>query len=120
MRVWRAVIGTVAVCVATAMLACGASAATITPTLGLSPSSGTAASTANVGMDIKFAYSTSGDTVKDMTLALPAGLLANASIDGGQCITSTTLTAACQVGTGSITATATVLNLLGIKVPVTE
>ncbi len=123
MRVWRYAAALAAAGVATVALAVtagAASAATITPTLALSPSSGTAASTQNLGADITFKYSTSGDTVKDMTLALPAGLLANASIDGGQCITSTTLTAACQVGTGSITATATVLNLLGIKVPVTE
>ena len=64
-----------------------------------------------------FGYSRSGDTVKDMTLALPAGLLANASIDGGKCIASPTPIAACQVGSGSITATATVLLKL---LPVTE
>src|SRR3984957_10726913 len=124
MRVRRA-LAVMAVCWAAAMactaLAAGeASAATISPTVGLSPASGVAASTQNLGPDITFTDSTSGDTVKDMTLALPAGLLANASINGGKCITSTPLSAACQVGTGSITATATVLNLLGIKVPVTE
>lgn len=124
MRVWRAVV--VMAAAGAAAMACtaiapgAASAATITPTLALSPSSGVAASTHNLGVDIKFGYSNSGDTVKDMTLALPAGLLANASLDGGKCISSPTPIAACQVGTGSITATATVLNLLGIKVPVTE
>ena len=101
-----------------AAIACSAvtaSAATVTPTLGLSPSSGPAASTANLGMDIRFAYSTSGDTVKDLTLALPAGLLANASVDGGTCITSATPTAACQVGSGTITATA--LGFLPVQLP---
>jgi hypothetical protein len=124
MRVWRAVVVMAAAGAAamacTAIAPSAASAATITPTLALSPSSGVAASTHNLGVDIKFGYSNSGDTVKDMTLALPAGLLANASLDGGKCITSATPIAACQVGTGSITATATVLNLLGNKVPVTE
>jgi uncharacterized membrane protein YgcG len=121
MRVWRAAVVMAATCAATIACTAGAaSAATITPSLALSPASGVAASTQNLGTDITFSYSTSGDTVKDMTLALPAGLLANASIDGGKCISSTTLSAACQVGTGSITATATVLNLLGIQVPVTE
>jgi hypothetical protein len=116
MRIWRAVPVVAAICAVT--MACTvvmASAATITPTLGLSPSSGTAASTANVGMDITFAYSTSGDTVKDLTLALPPGLLANASVDGGKCLTSTTPIAACQVGSGTITATA--LGLLPVQLP---
>ena len=120
MRVRRAVaaiaVGWAAAIACSAAEAGAASAASITPTVGLSPASGVAASTQNLGVDITFGYSTSGDSVKDMTLALPAGLLANASIDGGKCIASTTPIAACQVGTGSITATATVLRLL----PVTE
>jgi uncharacterized membrane protein YgcG len=117
MRVWRVVVAMAAACVvALACTAGAADAATVTPTLGLSPASGAAASTQNLGVDIKFGYSGSGDSVKDMTLALPAGLLANASIDAGKCLTGTTPVAVCQVGTGSITATATVLKLL----PVTE
>jgi hypothetical protein len=120
MRAWRAVAamvaGWAAVIACTAVAAGAATAATITPTVALSPAAGVAASTHNLGVDIKFGYSGTGDTVKDMTLALPAGLLANASVDGGKCITSTSPIAACQVGTGSITATATVLKLL----PVTE
>jgi hypothetical protein len=116
MRVWRAVVVMAVTCAATiACTAVAASAATITPTLALSPASGTAASTANVGMDIKFAYSTGGDTVKDLTLALPAGLLANASIDGGKCISSPAPIAACQVGSGTITATA--LGLVPVQLP---
>jgi hypothetical protein len=120
MRVRRAVVAVAAACAAAmaclAVAANAASAATITPTLGLSPTSGVAASTQNLGVDITFGYSSKGDTVQDMTLALPAGLLANASADGGKCISSVTPIAACQVGTGSITATATVLKLI----PVTE
>ena len=117
MRVWRAVVAAAATYAIVLTVAAGAaSAATITPTVGLSPATGVAASTQNLGVDIRFGYSSSGDTVKDMTLALPAGLLANASIDGGKCITSTVPIAACQVGTGSITATASVLTVI----PVTE
>ncbi len=121
MTVWRAGLPVAAICaVVMACAAVAARAATITPSLALSPTSGVAASTHNLGTDITFGYSTSGDTVKDMTLALPAGLLANASVDGGMCITKSAPSSACLVGTGSITATATVVNLLGIKVPVTE
>ena len=38
-------------------------------------------------------------------MSLPAGLLANASIDGGACLTSSTApVAACQVGSGTVKA----------------
>ena len=83
MRVWRAVgalaVGWAAAMACTAVAAGAANAATITPTVALSPASGVAASTQNLGVDIRFGYSGRSDTVKDMTLALPAGLLANAS-----------------------------------------
>ena len=40
-----------------------------------------------------------------MTLSLPPGLLANASIDGGACLRTIDLEdTACQVGTGTVTA----------------
>ena len=44
-------------------------------------------------------------------MALPPGLLANASIDGGACLASTTAKAACQVGSGTVTATPILLGL---------
>lgn len=57
--------------------------ASITPTLTLDQSAGTAAgSTTNLGVDLKFAP-TGTDSPDAMTLLLPPGLLANASIDGG-------------------------------------
>jgi hypothetical protein len=94
-----------------------AASATITPTLSLDQSGGTkAASTVNLGMDIGFAPSGS-DSPKDLTLGLPAGLLANASIDGGACLHTQTPMAACQVGSGTVTATVTELGI-GL-VPVT-
>ena len=92
----------VAVCAAVAP----AASAAISPTVALNQSAGThAGSTVNLGMDVKFAPSPSNDSPKDLTLSLPPGLLANASIDGGACLTSSTPNPACQVGTGTVTAT---------------
>ncbi|MGH3744158.1 MAG: hypothetical protein ACRDTP_04790, partial [Mycobacteriales bacterium] len=73
----------------------------------------TAGSTANLGVDLKFAPSTS-DSPDDLTMELPPGLLADASIDGGACLTRADLSdAACQVGTGIVTAT-----VEGVPIPV--
>lgn len=85
------------------------------PSVTLSPSTGTAGSTANLGVDIKFSP-TGGDTTKDMTLQLPPGLIANAAVDGGACLKTSTPTSACQVGSGTVTATE---NELGIDIPLT-
>jgi hypothetical protein len=90
-----------------------AAGATINPvSVTLTPSSAAAGSTGNLGTDITFSPS-SGDSTKDLTLKLPAGLLANAAIDGGMCLKSATPTAACQVGSGTVTA-----DILGGLVPV--
>ena len=91
-----------------------AASASISPSLTLSQSSANAGSTANLGMDLKFSP-TGSDSPKDLTVSLPAGLLANASIDGGACLTATSPVAACQVGSGTVSASET---LLGIPVPV--
>jgi hypothetical protein len=80
--------------------------------LTLSPTSASAGSTGNLGTDITFTPSSS-DSTKDLTLQLPAGLLANAAIDGGACLKSATPTAACQVGSGTVTA-----DILGGLVPI--
>jgi hypothetical protein len=101
-----------------AVLAPAASAA-ISPTVALDQSAGThAGSTVNLGMDVKFAPNPTSDSPKDMTLSLPPGLLANASIDGGACLNSSTPNPACQVGTGTVTATPFVLGLPGPMVGV--
>jgi hypothetical protein len=92
-----------AVIAAMAVLAPAAGASIGTPSVTLSPSSATAASTANLGTNIAFTP-TGGDSVKNLTLQLPPGLIANASLDGGACLKSTTPLAACQVGSGSVTA----------------
>ncbi len=103
-RMWRKALAPVTALAAWAVLAPAASASIGTPALTLSPNSATAASTANLGADITFTPS-GGDSVKNLTLQLPAGLIANASIDGGACLKSATPLPACQVGTGTVTAT---------------
>ena len=65
---------------ATAALA-PAAWASVSPTLSLDQSAGTTAgSFANLGLDLKFAPA-GGDSPEHLTLNLPPGLLANASID---------------------------------------
>lgn len=87
-----------------AALAPGAGA-TVSPAISLDQSAGQAAgSTANLGVDLTFAPSGS-DSPDHMTLSLPPGLLANASIDGGSCLTTADLNdSACEVGSGVVTA----------------
>jgi hypothetical protein len=88
-----------------------AAGASSMPTLTLDQSAGTSAgSFANLGMDLKFA---AGDSPKQLTLNLPPGLLANASINGGGCLASADLNdSACEVGSGVVTAVA-----FGIPIP---
>jgi hypothetical protein len=94
-----------------------AASASITPTVTLDQSKGTqAGSTVPLGMDLRFAPSL-GDSPKDLTLVMPPGLLADASIDGGACLHTSTPTAACQVGSGTVTASG--LGILPVSLPVT-
>jgi hypothetical protein len=96
-----------------------ASAASVTPSLTLSEPATQAGSTHSLGTDVALGYSNSGDSVKDMTLTLPPGLLANAAIDGGQCLKTTNLASACQVGSGAVDATTTALVLpVTVTVPI--
>ena len=101
----------------TVLCAPGASAS-IAPTLKLDQSNGTAAgSTADLGLDLKFAP-TGTDSPNQMTLSLPPGLLANAAVNGGACLTSADLDdAACEVGSGTVTANA--YGTIPITTPVT-
>ena len=83
-----------------------AASASISPSVTLDQSAGTTAgSTVALGMDVKF-NPASGDSPKDLTVSLPPGLLSNASIDGGDCLTMhpTAPVAACQIATGTATA----------------
>jgi hypothetical protein len=86
-----------------------AASAAITPTVS-SPSSAavTAGATGNLGLTLKFAptgTATAMDTPKDLTLNLPPGLLANATIDKGGCLQTADIeTSTCQVGSGTVDA----------------
>lgn len=115
-----ALIGVLTV-VATAIFAAGAQAS-ITSSLTLNQAvdstSGTQAGAyQDLGMDMQFntakAYPVA-DTPKDLSIVLPPGLLANATINGGKCLTETTLDDNCQVGTGAVTS-----YVLGGTVPAT-
>jgi hypothetical protein len=101
-RLRRALVG---LATAAAVLALPAIAsATITPALTVTPTNTTAGTNpATVGFDAKFAPSAT-DGVKDFSFSLPPGLLANADLAGGACLISATPQAACQVGTGTVTA----------------
>ncbi len=118
----RAMKRRIALCVAVvgAMAAMApAAGATINPvTVALSPSSAAAGSTGNLGTDITFTPS-SGDTTKDLTLQLPPGLLANAAVDNGACLKTTTPTPACQVGSGTVKATAAFFSIIPIETSLT-
>lgn len=100
----RCALASVVVACSLAALAPTAGAA-ITPAISLDQSAGkTAGSTADLGVDLTFAP-TGSDSPDHMTLTLPPGLLANASIDGGKCLTTIDLDdSACQVGSGVVTA----------------
>ena len=76
--------------------------ADFTPMLSLNQTAGTTAgSSPATGFNATFTSST-GDSVKDVTFALPQGLLANENIAGGACLISSTPSASCQVGSGTI------------------
>lgn len=92
------------VVLATALFAQGAQAST-TPKVTLDQSAGTQAGAfQNLGMDIKFTNS-AGDSPDAMSIVLPPGLLANASINGGTCLKTADLSDSnCQVGSGTVTA----------------
>ena len=100
----RTAVLSVLVVAAVALLAPSAEAS-ITPSLTLDQSAGTqAGGTANLGTDLSFS-DTGGDSPKNMTISLPPGLLANASINGGACLATTDISdTKCQVGTGTVTA----------------
>ena len=89
----------------TAAVLAPVASASVTPALTLDQSGGTqAASTVPLGMNFSFSPSGS-DSPKDLTIGLPPGLLANASVNGGACLKSSTPSAACQVGSGTVSAT---------------
>jgi hypothetical protein len=113
----RSVASALALCAAAGVLAPSAWAS-VSPSLSLDQSAGmTAGAFENLGVDLKFGPS-GGDSPERLTLDLPPGLLADASIDGGACLRMADLAdAACQVGSGSVTADA--YGAIPITTPVT-
>lgn len=114
-------IGTL-IAIAAAVLAQGAQAS-INPSLSLDQSAGNkAGATQNLGMDLKFPPTSllSTDTPDALTINLPPGLLANASMDGGACLTTFDISDSnCQVGSGTVSASEFSLgNVIAISLPV--
>ena len=91
----RALVGlaTTAAVLALPAVAAAAPLLTVTPS---TTTAGTSPATVNFN-------STFTSAPNDVTFALPAGLLANANQGGGACLAATTLTTACQVGSGTVT-----------------
>ena len=89
------------------------SAATITPRLALNQSAGTTAgSSPATGFDVNFTPlsgvggsalgEVGGDSVRNLTIALPKGFLINLAVDGGACVVASTPSPSCQMGSGVI------------------
>ncbi len=124
MRPWHRVLAVAAAMLATA-IAAPAAMATSTASMSLNQSAGTSAGASqNLGLNLSFSNTgslTGADSPKDLTINLPPGLLANAAVDGGKCLTtaaSDSPTAACQAGSGTVTAQPDLLVLGSLPVPV--
>ena len=118
MRGMRLMLGGLLVAAAMAALP-DLAAASISPGLTLDQSAGTiAGSTSATGFGIAF-NPTGIDSAKDITISLAPGLLADASINGGACLASSTAAPACQVGAGTATksGSATAVSLYLVKAP---
>jgi hypothetical protein len=102
-----------------ALASAPAAGASTGATLTLDQSAGnTAGASADLGLDLKFTNSGT-DSPRDLTIVLPPGLLANASIDGGACLTSRNVSGtACKVGAGTVTATPDLVGILNVPLPV--
>ncbi len=118
MRLWHR-LAAIATALVVAAVAAPAAMATATASMSLDQSAGTSAGGShNLGLNLSFSDSGS-DSPKDLTINLPPGLLANAAIDNGACLTtapSSSPPSACEVGTGTVTAQPDV-SLLGIGIP---
>jgi hypothetical protein len=124
MRPWHRFLAAAAVMLAAATTA-PAAMATSTASMSLDQSAGTSAGASqNLGLNLSFSNTgslTGADSPKDLTINLPPGLLANAAVDGGKCLTtaaSDSPTAACQAGSGTVTAQPDLLVLGSLPVPV--
>jgi hypothetical protein len=87
-----------------------AASASVTASMSVTSSTPVAAgSSGNLGLDLKFTPSSSGGVYNDgpdsVTLNLPPGVLANASLDNGKCLQTADITGTtCQLGSGTVTA----------------
>ncbi len=87
-----------------------AASASVTASMSVTSSTPVAAgSNGSLGLDLKFTPSSSAgvynDSPKSVTLDLPPGVLANASIDNGNCLKTFDITdTTCQIGSGTVTA----------------
>ncbi len=91
----------------------GVAAATIAPSLSLNQGAGTAAgSSPATEFDIDITplsgvvgqalSEVNGDSVRNLTVAFPKGLLINLDMAGGACVVASTPSPACQIGSGVI------------------
>jgi hypothetical protein len=124
MRPWHRFLAVAAVMLTSAVVA-PAAMATSTASMSLDQSAGTSAGASqNLGLNLSFSNTgslTGADSPKDLTINLPPGLLANAAVDGGKCLTtaaSDSPTSACQAGSGTVTAQPDLLVLGSLPVPV--
>jgi hypothetical protein len=113
---WLVIVAAALACLAATAAAADASTGA---TLTLDQSAGkTAGSAANLGLNLKFTNSGT-DSPQDLTINLPPGLLANASIDGGACLRTRDVSdGACRVGTGTVTATPDLVGIVNVPLPV--
>jgi uncharacterized membrane protein YgcG len=106
MRLRQHVFAGLVVVIASAVLVPAAMASSA-PSVSLVQSAGTSAGGFHdLGLNLSFSNSGT-DTPRNLTLTLPAGLLANADQDNGACLTtppSASPNAACEVGSGTVTA----------------
>ena len=98
-RAVAAVLTLLAVAAGAAGLPAGASAA-LAPTLTVNESGTAAGSTGSVRLAINF-NQTAGDAVRNMTIALPPGLLINEEMDNGACLNAGGPTPPCEIGSGT-------------------
>jgi hypothetical protein len=124
MRPWHRFLAVAAVMLTSAVVA-PAAMATSTASMSLDQSAGTSAGASqNLGLNLSFSNTgslTGADSPKDLTINLPPGLLANAAVDSGKCLTtaaSDSPTSACQAGSGTVTAQPDLLVLGSLPAPV--
>ena len=95
-----------------------AASATISPGLTLEQGGGTSAgSSVATGFDIN-SHATFADSLQNLTVGLPAGLLLNLNANGGTCVASPAPTPLCQIASGTLNgATGTPVSLYLVTPP---